>query len=163
MIAFPRIWYNGSGCLDWYHIPAFVRTYCFMKTRFMFPRLAFATSSHWHTTTVLQATSHHQKCRLACTIFIGGTRHATWNSIALDTQLANCPRTTDKTLWDPRAARDFYSTMRPSIHGFYYSSPCTITRFDCITTFVDRFSKRAHFIPSRSTDTVVGVASCFFF
>lgn len=40
--------------------------------------------------------------------------------------------------------------------------PVTESGYDCITTFVDRFSKRVRLVPSKSTDTAVDVAECFF-
>lgn len=40
--------------------------------------------------------------------------------------------------------------------------PVTASGFDCITTFVDRFSKRVRLIPSKSSDTAEDVAKCFF-
>lgn len=40
--------------------------------------------------------------------------------------------------------------------------PTTTGGFDCITTFVDRLTKRVHLIPSKSTDTAEDVARCFF-
>lgn len=35
-------------------------------------------------------------------------------------------------------------------------------RYDCITTFFDRFSKRVRLIPSKCSDTAEDVAKCFF-
>lgn len=40
--------------------------------------------------------------------------------------------------------------------------PPTKSGFDCITTFVDRFSKRVRFVASRGTDSATDVADCFF-
>lgn len=35
-------------------------------------------------------------------------------------------------------------------------------RYDCITTFVDKYSKRIHLVPFRGTDSATNVAECFF-
>ena len=40
--------------------------------------------------------------------------------------------------------------------------PKTKDGFDCITTWVDRLSRRVHFIPSRSSDTAVDAAKSFY-
>lgn len=40
--------------------------------------------------------------------------------------------------------------------------PKTDAGFDCITTFVDRFSKRIRLVPSKGTDSAEEVANCFF-
>lgn len=40
--------------------------------------------------------------------------------------------------------------------------PPTDRGYDCITTFVDRFSKRVRLIPSKCSDTAEDVAKCFF-
>lgn len=40
--------------------------------------------------------------------------------------------------------------------------PTTKSGYDCITTFVDRFSKRIHLVASNGTDTAIDVANCFF-
>ena len=40
--------------------------------------------------------------------------------------------------------------------------PTTATGFDSITTFVDRLSRRVHFVPSRMSDTAKDVAQLFF-
>lgn len=39
--------------------------------------------------------------------------------------------------------------------------PTTSSGYDCITTFVDRFSKRVRLVPSLSTDSATGLADCF--
>jgi len=45
---------------------------------------------------------------------------------------------------------------------FIVSLPKTKNGFDCITTWVDRLSRRVHFIPSKTTDTAVDCANAFF-
>ena len=45
---------------------------------------------------------------------------------------------------------------------FIVSLPVTKNGFDSITTWVDRLSRRVHFIPSKSTDSAVDVANLFF-
>lgn len=40
--------------------------------------------------------------------------------------------------------------------------PITESGFDCITTYVDRYSKRIHLIPSKSSDSATDVAEGFF-
>lgn len=45
---------------------------------------------------------------------------------------------------------------------FIVKLPTTKNGFDCITTWVDRLSRRVHFIPSKVTDTAVDVANQFF-
>ena len=45
---------------------------------------------------------------------------------------------------------------------FIVGLPVTKNGFDAITTWVDRFTRRVHFIPSHSTDTAVDVAGTFF-
>ena len=45
---------------------------------------------------------------------------------------------------------------------FIVSLPLTKNGFDCITTWVDRLSRRVHFIPSKESDTAVDVANAFF-
>lgn len=45
---------------------------------------------------------------------------------------------------------------------FVVKLPMTARKFDAITVFVDKLSKQVHFAPSRTTDTAVEVANCFF-
>ena len=45
---------------------------------------------------------------------------------------------------------------------FIVKLPKTKRGFDCITTWVDRLSRRVHFIPSHTTDTATDVADSFF-
>ena len=45
---------------------------------------------------------------------------------------------------------------------FIVALPKTKNGFDCITTYVDRLSRRVHFIPSKDSDTAVDVANSFF-
>lgn len=45
---------------------------------------------------------------------------------------------------------------------FIVKLPMTKRGFDSITTWVDRLSRRVHFLPGRTTDTAVDVANCFF-
>jgi transposase InsO family protein len=45
---------------------------------------------------------------------------------------------------------------------FVVKLPMTARKFDAITVFVDKLSKQVHFAPSRTTDTAVDVANCFF-
>lgn len=45
---------------------------------------------------------------------------------------------------------------------FITKLPTTSSGYDCITTFVDRFSKKFRLVPSRGTDTATSVADCFF-
>jgi len=40
--------------------------------------------------------------------------------------------------------------------------PITSRKFDAITVFVDKLSKQVHFAPSRTTDSAVDTANCFF-
>lgn len=40
--------------------------------------------------------------------------------------------------------------------------PTTEAGYNSITTFLDRFSNRVHFIPSKGTDSATDVADCFF-
>lgn len=40
--------------------------------------------------------------------------------------------------------------------------PTTTAGYDCITTYVDRFSKRIHLVPSKAADPAVNVARKFF-
>ena len=45
---------------------------------------------------------------------------------------------------------------------FIVKLPVTKRRFDSITTWVDRLSRRVHFIPSHTSDTATDVANSFF-
>ena len=45
---------------------------------------------------------------------------------------------------------------------FIVKLPKTKNGFDCITTYVDRLSRRVHFVTSKETDTAVDVANSFF-
>jgi transposase InsO family protein len=45
---------------------------------------------------------------------------------------------------------------------FVTKLPMTSRKFDAITVFVDKLSKQVHFAPSRTTDSAVDVANCFF-
>lgn len=45
---------------------------------------------------------------------------------------------------------------------FVVKLPMTTRKYDAITVFVDKVSKQVHFAPSRTTDTAVDVANCFF-
>lgn len=45
---------------------------------------------------------------------------------------------------------------------FIVGLPKTSKGFDAITTWVDRLSRRVHFIPCRGTDTAVDTVACFF-
>jgi len=45
---------------------------------------------------------------------------------------------------------------------FIVSLPKTKLGYDCITTWVDRLSRRVHFIPSKMSDTAVDVADSFY-
>ena len=45
---------------------------------------------------------------------------------------------------------------------FIVKLPITTRKFDAITIFVDKLSKQVHFAPSRTTDTAIEVANCFF-
>lgn len=40
--------------------------------------------------------------------------------------------------------------------------PLTASGYDCITSFLDRFSKRVLIVPSKGTDSATHVADCFF-
>ncbi len=53
--------------------------------------------------------------------------------------------------------------LRDSITSdFILKLPKTTNGYDSITTYVDRLSRRVHFIPSKDSDTAVYVAnSCF--
>ncbi len=45
---------------------------------------------------------------------------------------------------------------------FIVKLPKTKNGYDSITTYVDRLSRRVHFIPSKDSDTAVDVANAFF-
>jgi transposase InsO family protein len=45
---------------------------------------------------------------------------------------------------------------------FVVKLPMTARKFDAITVFVDKLSKQVHFAPSRTTDSAIDVANCFF-
>jgi hypothetical protein len=45
---------------------------------------------------------------------------------------------------------------------FIVKLPMTARKFNAITVFVNKLSKQVHFAPSRTTDTAVDVANCFF-
>ena len=45
---------------------------------------------------------------------------------------------------------------------FIVKLPKTKNGFDCITTYVDRLSRRVHFVPSVESDSAVDVANTFF-
>lgn len=46
--------------------------------------------------------------------------------------------------------------------NFITQVPVTTSGYDSITTFVDRFSKRIHLVASKTTDTALDLANCFF-
>ena len=48
------------------------------------------------------------------------------------------------------------------LHYFIVKLPETKDGFDCITTWVDRLTRRVHFVKIKSSDTAVDTAKSFF-
>ena len=69
---------------------------------------------------------------------------------------------TGKTLTDPQPLQVPTRRWGSLATDFIVSLPATKSGYDAITTWVDRLTRRVHFIPSKTTDTAVDTARNFF-
>ena len=67
-----------------------------------------------------------------------------------------------KKLNDPTSLEIPERRWRSIACDFIVKLPKTRNGFDCITTYIDRLSRRVHFIASRETDTAFDAAKAFF-
>lgn len=77
-------------------------------------------------------------------------------------KVAFCVSETSKPLSDPQILQVPTRRWGSISTDFIVQLPKTEKGYDCITRWVDRFSHRVHFIPSRVTDTAIEAAERFF-
>lgn len=67
-----------------------------------------------------------------------------------------------KKLGDPKSLQLPTRRWRLISTDFITNFPVTNTGYDAITTYVDRLSRRVHFLPSRTSDSATDIAYEFF-